>query len=122
VAWNSPDLSDRVAIVTGASRGVGKGVALVLGECGATVYVTGRSTRDRSGAGPGTVDDTADEVSALGGRGVASILGDPDVMRFTGTGAQAATYARRYGFTDVDGRVIEPFALPDEYRLVEAAF
>jgi NAD(P)-dependent dehydrogenase (short-subunit alcohol dehydrogenase family) len=59
---------------------------------------------------------------AFVGRAVASVLGDPDVMRFTGTGAQAATYARRYGFTDVDGRVIEPFALPDEYRLVEAAF
>jgi hypothetical protein len=43
-------------------------------------------------------------------------------MRFTGTGAQAATYARRYGFTDVDGRVIEPFVLPDQYRLVEGAF
>jgi hypothetical protein len=43
---------------------------------------------------------------------------DPDVMRFTGSGAQAATYARRYGSTDVDGRVIEPFVLPDQYRLV----
>jgi hypothetical protein len=39
-------------------------------------------------------------------------------MRFTGSGAQAATYARRYGSTDVDGRVIEPFVSPDKYRLV----
>ena len=289
MGWRPPDLSDRVAVVTGASRGVGKGVALVLGECGATVYVTGRSTRAQAGPGPGTVDDTADAVSSLGGRGVAvptdhtddaqvealfervraeeshldllvgnawggyeqhdetfsdpfwkqpisrwdamftaglraqftaarlaarqmieqrdgvialtggfddlgsylgtapydvvktaagrlvtamahelrpfdvaavgvypgftrteavvdafaaegreppedthspafvgravaSVFADPDVMRLSGTGAQAATYARRYGFADVDGRVIAPFALPEEYRLGEQAF
>src|ERR1043165_4971860 len=61
-----------VALVTGASRGGGKGIALVLGEGGATVYVTGRSVRgepttlDR----PGTIDDTADEVTARGGVGI----------------------------------------------------
>lgn len=65
-------LADRVALVTGASRGGGKGIAVVLGEAGATVYVTGRTTRaeprtDR----PGTIDDTADEVTARGGRGIA---------------------------------------------------
>jgi NAD(P)-dependent dehydrogenase (short-subunit alcohol dehydrogenase family) len=42
-AWVAPDLRGAVAMVTGASRGVGRGVALVLAECGATVYVTGRS-------------------------------------------------------------------------------
>ena len=66
-------LRDRVCLVTGASRGGGKGIALVLGEEGATVYVTGRSVRggpttlDR----PGTIDDTADEISARGGTGIA---------------------------------------------------
>jgi NAD(P)-dependent dehydrogenase (short-subunit alcohol dehydrogenase family) len=45
MAWRPPDLHDRVAVVTGASRGVGRGVAAVLGACGATVYVTGRTTR-----------------------------------------------------------------------------
>jgi hypothetical protein len=39
------DFKDKVAVVTGASRGAGRGIALVLGECGATVYVTGRSVR-----------------------------------------------------------------------------
>ena len=65
MTWGAPDLRGRVAVVTGASRGVGRGIALVLGECGATVYVTGRSTRAHAREGaPGTVDDTADEVTA----------------------------------------------------------
>jgi dehydrogenase/reductase SDR family protein 1 len=58
-----------IAIVTGASRGVGKGIALGLGEAGATVYVTGRSV-DR-GALPGTIGETAEQVTALGGKGIA---------------------------------------------------
>ena len=40
-----PNLEDKVAVVTGASRGIGRGIALVLGDVGATVYVTGRSNR-----------------------------------------------------------------------------
>ncbi|MEA2381968.1 MAG: hypothetical protein QOH72_1939 [Solirubrobacteraceae bacterium] len=288
MTWPAPDLEGRVAVVTGASRGVGRGVALVLGECGATVYVTGRSVRAHARArddAPGTVDDTADEVTARGGRGIAAptdhtddaqtaallarvtsehagrldllvanawggyeghgpdftapfweqplarwdamftaglraqfataraaspamvargdglivltggtdmpdhylgnvpydvvkaassrlvvglarelrphgvaavgvypgftrteavveafakqgvepprethspelvgraiaaLLADPERLALTGTGAQAATFARRYGFGDVDGRAVEPFVLPDEYRL-----
>ncbi|MFF8386054.1 SDR family NAD(P)-dependent oxidoreductase [Streptomyces kanasensis] len=71
--WNAPDLGGKVAVVTGASRGVGRGIALALGAAGATVYVTGRSTRDgaRTEGLPGTVDDTADEVTERGGKGVA---------------------------------------------------
>jgi len=282
--WAPPDHSGRVAVVTGASRGVGKGIALVLGECGATVYVTGRSRRAQPGSGPGTVDETAEMVSAAGGvgvavatdhtddqqvdvlfsrvarehgrldllvanawggyegydasfsdpfwrqpirrwdqmfsaglraqftasrlaaplmigqgrglivctggfddlgyylgsvpydvvkaatarlvlamarelrphgvavvgvypgftrteavvaafaaegrqppagthsaqfvgRAIASVFADPDTMALSGTGAQAATYARHYGFTDIDGRPIAPFVLPREYRL-----
>jgi NAD(P)-dependent dehydrogenase (short-subunit alcohol dehydrogenase family) len=68
--WAPPALSGRVAVVTGASRGVGKGIAVALGECGATVYVTGRSTRERPSSRRGTVDETAEEVSVRGGRGV----------------------------------------------------
>lgn len=64
-------LDGTVAVVTGASRGGGKGIALVLGEEGATVYVTGRSTRDApSETRPGTIEDTSEEVTARGGRGI----------------------------------------------------
>jgi NAD(P)-dependent dehydrogenase (short-subunit alcohol dehydrogenase family) len=67
------DLPDTVAVVTGASRGAGRGVALVLGERGATVYVTGRSVRgepSRAG-GAGTTEETAEALEQRGGRGVA---------------------------------------------------
>jgi NAD(P)-dependent dehydrogenase (short-subunit alcohol dehydrogenase family) len=61
--WTPPRLEGAVAIVTGSSRGVGKGVALALGDCGSTVYVTGRSSG---------VDETAAEVTARGGTGLAA--------------------------------------------------
>jgi dehydrogenase/reductase SDR family protein 1 len=64
-------LREKVAVVTGASRGLGKGIALGLGEAGATVYVTGRSTRKSGASLPGTIDETAAEVTRLGGRGIA---------------------------------------------------
>lgn len=67
-----PSLQDTVAVVTGASRGGGRGIALALGDAGATVYVTGRSIRgDRTtDKVPGTIEDTAEEVTARGGRGI----------------------------------------------------
>jgi dehydrogenase/reductase SDR family protein 1 len=60
----------KVALVTGASRGIGKGIALELGALGMTVYVTGRSTGE-GGFLPGTVGGTATEIDALGGKGIA---------------------------------------------------
>ena len=71
--WQPPDLGGTVALVTGASRGVGRGIALALGDAGATVYVTGRSERNgpRTEDLPGTVQDTAEEVTARGGTGIA---------------------------------------------------
>src|SRR5262245_15190739 len=65
-------LRGRVAVVTGASRGVGKGIAVALGEAGVTVYVTGRSDADSTTEGlPGTTQDTADAVTQRGGQGIA---------------------------------------------------
>ncbi len=61
----------RVAVVTGASRGVGKGIAIALGAAGATVYVTGRSQQGgKEHPLGGTVQATADAVSEAGGRGI----------------------------------------------------
>jgi len=64
-------LSGKVAVVTGASRGIGKGIALVLAEQGATVYVTGRTVEAGSHPLPGTVGETARECDRRGGRGIA---------------------------------------------------
>ncbi len=77
-------LRGRVAVVTGGSRGAGRGTAQELGAAGATVYVTGRSTRAQPAESygqiltesameslPGSIDDTADEVTRLGGAGIA---------------------------------------------------
>ncbi|MBI3734481.1 MAG: SDR family NAD(P)-dependent oxidoreductase [Chloroflexi bacterium] len=67
------DLRGKVALVTGASRGVGKGIALGLGESGATVYLTGRTVTEGQSAAklPGTIDQTAEAVTRLGGQGIA---------------------------------------------------
>ncbi|MBP6724338.1 MAG: SDR family NAD(P)-dependent oxidoreductase [Halioglobus sp.] len=62
---------DRVVVVTGASRGAGKGIAVALGATGATVYVTGRTRREGDAPLPGTVQATAEAVTAAGGRGIA---------------------------------------------------
>lgn len=87
MVW-SPDrdaLRDRVAVVAGATRGAGRGIAAALGEAGATVICTGRSTGatryeyDRAE----TIEETADLVTQLGGTGIAAVVDhlDPEQVR-----------------------------------------
>lgn len=66
-------LTGKVAVVAGATRGAGRGIARMLGEAGATVYCSGRSTRaHRATPGrPETIEETAELVTAAGGRGIA---------------------------------------------------
>lgn len=66
-------LKGKVALVAGATRGAGRGIAAELGAAGATVYVTGRTTRERASEyqRPETIEETADLVSSLGGQGIA---------------------------------------------------
>lgn len=74
----------QIAVVTGASRGAGKGIALALGAKGMTVYVTGRSTKTGSAIGPdgamlpGTIFETAQQVTDAGGKGIAVVCDHSD--------------------------------------------
>uniref|UniRef100_A0A5Q5BKE0 Short chain dehydrogenase n=2 Tax=unclassified Mycobacterium TaxID=2642494 RepID=A0A5Q5BKE0_MYCSS len=77
MTWRpDPDaLRDRIAVVAGATRGAGRGIAAALGEAGATVICTGRNSRTGPGGSdydrPETIEETAELVTALGGRGIA---------------------------------------------------
>lgn len=83
-AWRSPDLSGRVALVAGATRAAGRGIAVELGVAGATVYCTGRTTRSQPSPmnRPETIEETAELVSAAGGVGVPVRVDhtDPDAV------------------------------------------
>jgi len=80
-------LEGKIAVVAGSSRGAGRGIALALGDCGATVYVAARTSRAvpkpalaPADKAPGTIEDTAEQVTARGGKGIAfrADLGEGD--------------------------------------------
>jgi NAD(P)-dependent dehydrogenase (short-subunit alcohol dehydrogenase family) len=78
-------LEGKVALVAGATRGAGRGIAVELGAAGATVYVSGRTTREQQSelGRPETIEETAELVSAAGGRGIAVQVDHlvPDAVR-----------------------------------------
>jgi NAD(P)-dependent dehydrogenase (short-subunit alcohol dehydrogenase family) len=101
----SPDpdaLRGRVAVVAGATRGAGRGIAAALGEAGATVICSGRSSRGRSLPSdydrPETIEETAELVTALGGHGMPVVIDhlDPDQV-----GRLADQIRRTHGHIDI---------------------
>jgi NAD(P)-dependent dehydrogenase (short-subunit alcohol dehydrogenase family) len=93
--YRPPNLTGRVALVAGATRGLGRGIALALGEAGATVYCTGRSTAANRvprnpnekispfdhARRPETIDETAALVTSRGGKGIAAVVDHTDAAQ-----------------------------------------
>ena len=82
----SGPLKGKVALVSGATRGGGRGIAVALGEAGATVYATGRSTREQRSEidRPETIEETAELVTAAGGEGIAVAVDHLDPAQVAG--------------------------------------
>src|SRR5262245_1407274 len=102
-------LSGKVAIVTGASRGMGKGIALALAEQGATVYVTGRTVARGAHPLPGTIGETIAEIEQRGAKGVAVQVDHADDAQVAALFEQVN---REQGRLDI--LVNNAIAIPDE--------
>lgn len=85
----------KVAVVTGASRGAGRGLAVGLGEAGYRVYVTGRTLREGEAPLPGTIGATAEAVTAAGGEGIAVQVDHGDDAAVADLFARVARDSRR---------------------------
>jgi NAD(P)-dependent dehydrogenase (short-subunit alcohol dehydrogenase family) len=101
--------TDRVVLVTGASRGIGRGSAVALAAPGTTVYLTGRTTRAGTAALPGTIHETAAEIERRGARAVAVACDHCDDQQVA---ALFARIARECGRLDL--LVNNATSIPDE--------
>jgi NAD(P)-dependent dehydrogenase (short-subunit alcohol dehydrogenase family) len=97
-----------IALVTGATRGAGKGIALALADTGATVYVTGRTRADGDSPLPGSLDATVAEIAARGGTGIPLVCDHADDAQVE---TAFAHVARDHGRLDV--LVNNAFTIPD---------
>lgn len=101
-AVNPEALRGRVAVVAGATRGAGRGIAAALGEAGATVYCTGRTSRSGRGGSdydrPETIEETAELVTSLGGIGIAVQV---DHLEHAQVRALADRLRREHGHIDL---------------------
>ena len=105
----SKSLAGKVALVTGASRGIGKGIAIALAREGATVYVTGRTVNEGDYYLPGTVGQTATDCDAVGGKGIAVACDHANDVQVAALFAQIRKEQGR-----LDILVNNAFLLPDD--------
>jgi NAD(P)-dependent dehydrogenase (short-subunit alcohol dehydrogenase family) len=102
------DPASTVAVVTGASRGAGKGIALALADTGATVYVSGRTSADGDSELPGSLASTAREITERGGVGIPVVCDHSDDEQVE---ALFARVGAEHGRLDI--LVNNAFAIPD---------
>jgi|GEM_PF-7074807 len=105
----------KVAVVAGATRGAGRGIACMLGEAGATVYCVGRSSRKNNSS------NMRPETPFYIGKAVVALATDPRIMDRSGHSLSAGYLAREYNFTDMNGSQPPGYAW-GRAPIVEGAF
>jgi NAD(P)-dependent dehydrogenase (short-subunit alcohol dehydrogenase family) len=105
-------LHEQIALVTGASRGAGRGIAAELGGAGAVVYVMTAAFRPRRRDGRSRRPGGPKETPVYLGRAICALASDPQVLEKSGQLLEVGALAREYSFTDADGSQPAPFRMP----------